>query len=117
MSTNATTIREKVGEQIAALSPAVEAKVIEHFVQKEADRRADAIIKGIDKLTELTRERRKTDKGDIVSYNGDGSVATQAYSKDRLEANKKADEQIAKLTKAIDKALEGDASDLFNLTK
>ena len=118
MSTsNTISIREKVGEQIAALSPAVEAKVVEHFVKKEAERRADAIIKGIDKLSELTRERRKTDKGDIVSYNGDGSVATQAYSKDRLEANKKADEQISKLTTAIDKALEGDASDLFNLTK
>lgn len=117
MNTNAITIREKVGERIAALSPAVEAKVIEHFVQKEADRRADAIIKGIDKLTDLTRERRKTEKGDIISYNSDGSVATQTYSKDRLEANKKADEQIQKLAKAIDKALEGDASDLFNLTK
>lgn len=118
MSTsNTINIREKVGEQIAALSPAVEAKVVEHFVEKEAARRADAIIKGIDKLDELTRERRKTGKGDLVSYNSDGSVATQTYSKERLDANKKADEQIAKLTKAINKALEGDVSDLFSLTK
>lgn len=111
------TIHQKVSEQIAAINPVIEDKVVGALVTREANKRADAILKGIDKLSDLSRERRKTDKGDTVTYNKDGTVASELYSKERIEANKKADDAISKLTAAVNKALNGDCGDLYNLVK
>lgn len=109
------TVRQAVTEQIAQAVPAVQDRVVQHFVEKEVARRADIITRGLDKHQELQRERAKTNKPDAVTYNADGSVASEGYTKDRIEANKKADEKLAKYERALDKAIEGDVSDLSQL--
>lgn len=53
-----------------------------------------------------------------VTFNGDGSAKDSSFSKERIEALKKLDEQITKLTNAINKADEkDDFGDLYNLTQ
>lgn len=92
--------------------------VVEHFAKLEAEKQGTALIKGLDKLSNLERDLNKINRPDIKTFNEDGSEASASWSKDRLEERKKLTEQIEKLTKAIDKADDkGDFADLYNLTK
>jgi hypothetical protein len=111
------TIREAVAEQIAAISPEVENSIVQHFVAAETKKRADAIIKGMDDLASAQKERSKLAKPDLATYNADRTVASESYSKARLDEVEKIDKKTDKLTKALDKALSGDMGDLLNLGK
>lgn len=108
-----TTLREAVATQIAALSPTVEQAVIDALVTAETQKRADAIVKGIETLNGFQKELAKINKPDQVSYNADRTVSGESYSKDRLDAIEKITKKIDKLTKALDKALGGDMGDLY----
>lgn len=115
---NSKTIREAVADQIKVISPKVGEIVIETFVKIEVEKRAEAIVKGFNKLTEYERVGYKLAKGDVITYNADGSVAAQTFTKERLEETKKNTEKVEKITRALDKALvKGDLSDLLNLVK
>lgn len=111
------TLREAVASQIAQINPVVGEKVVEHFVQTEINKRADAIVKGLDTLSNFQRERAKLAKPDQVSYNADRTVAAETYSKAKLDEIEKLDKKIEKLEKAINKAIDGDMGDLYNLNK
>jgi hypothetical protein len=113
----AQTLRETVAAQVAAISPAVEEKVVAHFVTAETKKRADAIVKGMDDLTAAQKDRAKIAKPDAVNYNADRTVASETYTKPRLDEIDKIDKRIDKLTKALDKAIAGDMGDLLNLGK
>lgn len=111
-------LRTAVATRLTAISPAVESEVIDTLVAREVARRKDMIVKGLDQLDSVTREFHKVNKPDIQNFNADGTVATSAYSKERLEEIKKAQEKLDKLTKALDKAIaKGDIGDLSNLVK
>ena len=111
------TINTAVAERLAAIAPEVTSKVIDHLVTKELNRRSEAVINGLGELDKLKSEQKKL-KPDVISYNEDGSVASSNWSKAKLEEKNKVDQKIAKLGKAIDKALvENDYSDLFNVSK
>lgn len=127
-----TSIREAVTAALSDLGDNTRARVVEHFVdvifaqmtwhdlfaKLEAQKRADALVAGLDKLTELEREQKKLSKPDVVTYNEDGTEASGTYSKERIDARRKLTEQIEKLTKAMDKADDSaDFGDLYNLTK
>lgn len=113
-----TSIREAVAEALSDLGGNTRARVVEHFANIEAQKRADALVAGLNKLNDLEREAKKLTKGDVVTYNEDGSEASSAFSKERIDARKKLSEQIEKLTKAMNKADESsDFGDLYNLVK
>jgi hypothetical protein len=114
------TTRTTVADQIKAISPAVEDRVLEAAVlfAREVTRRADMIVAGLDQLKKLETEGYKIAKGSVVTFNADGSEASLTYTKEQLEEIKKNDEKVKKLTGALDKAIgKGDVGDLSNLVK
>lgn len=112
------TIRDAVSASLGALSGRTRALVIEHFAEKEAGKQADALVKGLEKLNDLEREKKRLDRPDIESFNSDGSTAATAFSKERIEQRKKLTEQIDKLVRSIAKADDkADFGDLYNLVK
>lgn len=110
-------INTAVADRLANIAPVVSEKVINHLVEKEVNRRADAVILALSTIDKLTSDLKKF-KPDIVSYNGDGTEASANWSKPKLDEKNKVESTIAKLNKAVEKALtENDFGDLFNLTK
>ncbi len=118
-ATSALTIREAVAEGLTNLAGRTRESVIEHFAAAKAEKQAQALIKGLDKLSGFERELQKINRPDIITYDGDGQpLGTGAYSKERIEERKKLNEQIEKLTNAINKADDSNDFDkLFDLTK
>ncbi len=96
-----TTIREAVAEKIANIGPRTREQVIEHFAKIEADRQAAILVKGLTALDTAEASLEKVDKPDQLSYNQDGTIASQAYSLNRINEIKKAKEKIEKITSAI----------------
>ncbi len=113
----AQSIATTVAERLSNIAPAVADKVVEHLVNKELTRRSEAVIGGLAELDKLNGEFKKL-KPDVNTFNADGTAATSTWTKPKLEEKNKAEQKIAKLTKAIDKALnDNDYSDLYNFSK
>ncbi len=92
-------------------------KVVDFFVKKEVDRRVTALTTAVTELEKLEKEALKV-KPDQQSFDADGKVVAETFSKAKFEEKKKAGEKIAKLRKAIEKALnDNDFGDLFNQSK
>lgn len=118
MSSKLIGIRAAVAAGVASLGGRTREQVVEHFATLQANKQAEALIKGLEKLTQLERDLQKINKPDVQTFNEDGTVASATFSKERIEERKKLNEQIEKLTKAINKADEGDDfGDLYNLVK
>lgn len=112
------TIREAVVETVKNVGPRTRKAVVEHFAQREADKQAQALIKGLDKLTELERDLSKVRPQHVMFDASGNGVGEPTFTKEQVEQRKKLNEQIEKLTKAINKADEkNDFGDLYNLTK
>lgn len=114
-----TTITDKVAEQIAAISPRVNERVIEHLVTVELEKRTNAIVAGLETLRGLQNDLRKVkpDVGGSFDEDGNETKPTQ-YSKAKFEERKKLLEQIGKYEKALDLAIDkGDMSKLNELKK
>lgn len=117
-ATTELTIRTAVRDSLAGLGPRTREQVIEVFASREADKQANALVKGLDKLTELERELVKI-KPSYAGYNSEGQgVGEPMFTKEQLDQRKKTSEQIEKLKKAINKADDkGDFGDLYNVVK
>lgn len=104
-----------VAQQIATLNPKVEEAVTKVLVERELNKRSDAIVVVLDTLSKLENDLKKI-KPDQISYDLDGKVTAETYSKAKSEEHKKLKEKIAKYTSAINKALEkADFGDVYNL--
>lgn len=113
------TITDAVAERLAEISPAVNNKVVEHIVNIQLEKRSTAIVEGITKLDKLTNDLKKVrpDVGGSFTDTGEETKPT-LYSKEKFEERKKLNEQIAKLTNALDLAIDkADMSKLYELTK
>lgn len=117
-STAELTIRSQVRERLASVGDRTREAVIEHFAQQEADKQAQAIIKGLDKLDGLERDLRKI-RPQVSGFDAEGQpVGQPTFTKEQVEERKKLTEQIRKLTNAINKADDkGDFGDLYNGVK
>lgn len=117
-ATTELTIRSQVRERLASVGDRTREAVIEHFAQQEADKQAQAIIKGLDKLDGLERDLRKV-KPQFSGFDGEGKpMGEPMFTKEQVEERKKLVGQIEKLTNAINKADDkGDFGDLYNLVK
>lgn len=111
-------INTAVAEQITKLgSTKVIDTVVESLVKVEISRRSDALEKAIKLHEDTLREIRKV-KPDQVTYNLDGTKASETYSKQAFENNKKLNEKLAKIEKTIVGATENEKwGDLYNLVK
>lgn len=107
-------IQKKIAEQIGGISPKVADDVVEALVNRELSKRSAAIVQALDGLSELEKQLKRT-KPDQASYNADGSVASETFSKSKLDELLKLKGKIEKYIKAIDKALTGDMGDVYNL--
>lgn len=113
----AATLKETVAAKIAEIGPRVQDAVVEHFATKEAEKRSNAIIKGMDDLSQIDRELNKVKRPDSITYNADRTVAGETYTKARLDEIEKLERKREKLVKALDKAISGEMGDLYNLAK
>ncbi len=100
-----TTIHEAVAEGLAKIAPVVRDRVVDTMVQRQVVKAGDAIVACMDKLNQLERDARKL-VPDIVTYDEKGEPQSNGYSKARIEERKKVSDQIAKLTKAIEAAVQ-----------
>lgn len=109
-------VHAKVAEQISAINPKVEDKVVGVLVDRELTKRSDALVMVLDALAKLENDLKKL-KPDMEMYSPeDGSLAASAFSKIKNEEKKKLNEKITKYTNAINKALDkGDYGDVYNL--
>lgn len=112
------TIREAVADGLNNLTGRTREAVVEHFAKLEADKRAAAIITGLNKLDDLENQLRRI-KPAPQGFDENGEpVGAAVFSKEQVEQRKKLTEQVEKLTKALDKADDkADFGDLYNLTK
>lgn len=109
-------LQAKVDAGLAGISTAVEAAIIDAIVKREIEKRSAAVVQVYDKMMREQKELQKIDRADQKTFNKDGSVASETYTKERLEAIKKHTQMIDKCTKAIEKALaQGDFGDVYSL--
>lgn len=111
-------IREAVAAGLTNLGGRTRESVIEYFAAAKAEKQAQALIKGLDKLNGFERELQKINRPDVITYDSEGAQASATFSKERIEERKKLNEQIEKLSNAINKADDtNDFDKLFELTK
>lgn len=108
-------IREKIAEQLAELSPSVEAQVISTMTEREIDKRANAIVTVLDKASKLKNDLNKC-RPDQIMYDTEGKKVSEGFSKAKLDERNKILAVIKKHDDAINKALEKqDFADVYNL--
>lgn len=95
----------EVADKIKGSGEAVRQRLVAAMVEKEVSQRVDLLDKAFQKRFELLTALRKVDRADQETYNADGTVATQSYTKARLEEIKKAKEALEKHENALEKAL------------
>jgi len=96
---------ESVSAEIKASDVPARVKVI--LVEREVSARADAVLAVLGKLDEVRKAARKI-KPDQVSYDAQGKIVSESYSKAKADELKKNGEEAAKVEAAIAKAFEGD---------
>lgn len=106
-----------VGDKLATVSQAVHDRVVDHFVERETGRRADAIVRGLEQMADLDREIGKIDKPDQKSIDIGGNVVSQTFSQGRWDQLQKFHGKRQKLIEALDAALAGDMNRLNNINK
>lgn len=97
----------EVADKIKGSGDAIRARLIEAMVEKEVTQRVDLLDKAFQKRFELLTAFNKVNRPDQETYNADATVASQSYSKARLEEIKKAKEALEKHENALEKALLG----------
>lgn len=110
-------IRSAVKDALSNSGETVVERVVEALVEKELLERKTKVEKALQSLESMSAELKKV-KPDSVTYDADGKVKDESYSKGTIENKKKLVEKIGKLESALDKALtENDYQGLDKLLK
>lgn len=118
---SAESVRVKVAEQMGGLSPKVLDRVVETIAEKELLRRTEACVKVWAQLELAERDLLKVNREDgvAVTFNAEGKKEEMKwFTPARVKEIEKAQEKIAKIKKALDKALDPknpDCKDVFDL--
>jgi hypothetical protein len=108
-------INEKVAERLTSVAPVVEDRIVDLLAEKEISRRVEIITQGLARLEEMDKQSRRFERPDVETFTADGAAAPAVFSKARFEEKNKHADGIAKLTASIDKALDGDTSELAKI--
>lgn len=109
-------LAERITESLAGLGPKVEDAVVDAMVTREVNKRSQAIVSVMDKLHRLENETKKINRPDQESFDGEGKLVSQTFSKEKTKAVKEHNEKVEKVRKALTKALdEGDYSLVYDL--
>lgn len=108
----------EVADQIKSSGPQVYDRLRDLLVEREVASRVDLLDRAMKRRRELGIELNKVSRPDVVTYNGDGTEASGTFTKDRLNARKKAQEAVDKFEAALERALvQNDFEKLKNLVK
>lgn len=100
------TVKELVTERLGTIGSTVREKVVAQLVETEVQKRTEAVVFVVKRLDESNEQLKKINRGDLVTYNEDGSVASTGWSKGRVDEIKKIKESIQKLENALELAFE-----------
>jgi hypothetical protein len=112
------TLKETIAERVAALGPAVQEGVVTVLVEQVKDKRVKAVLTALSLLEEKQKELKKIKPEQ--TFDGEGKVASEFYTKANNELRKKTTEAITKIEKALEKALDPTAptyDDLFKVVQ
>jgi hypothetical protein len=111
------TIHSAVAEQIKDSGQRVVTIVVDKLVQVEIEKRTEALLKGLAKVTTAKNDLKKLDKPDIKQHFPDGEGGflkpVEGYSEDLMKKVNGAKEALAKLEKILDTALEKNDGDSY----
>lgn len=102
-----------VAEKIAGSTSKIVDSVVDQFVTQELNRRTDLLFKAVVECNKLRDDFKKI-KADVQTFDINGKVVTESWSKSKVDERKKASELLKKKEKVIEKALAGDFSLLLN---
>ena len=109
MSNTPKSINIAVADQLKTLgSTQVISIVVNRLAEKEINNRADILATAVVLSEFLNRDLNKSSKADSVSYNPDGSINSETFTKQGLDAKKKAEQRIEQLEKLFDQAISQD---------
>ena len=97
-------LRDSVLEVINSAGPQVRERVKNTLVEAELSKRADMILKGLNKRDDAQKAINKI-KPDQQAFNADGSKATETFSKAKIDELNKAKQQLTNIDKALEEAL------------
>lgn len=110
-------LNETVANMIGRAGERIKNIFIEKQVNDEINRRAGLLANLVTAMTKFKRECNKF-KADLLTYNLDGSVASESFSKKVVDERKKALEKLAKAEKILAKAInDNDYSNVEQVTK
>jgi predicted transcriptional regulator len=101
-------VRAQVAQTLADVGKEqVRAAVVAKLVQDEVQSRTELVLKNLNDLSRLRNDLKKI-KPDQQSFDAQGKIVSETYSKSKLDELNKTNEQIAKLEKGLELALEKD---------
>lgn len=101
----AAAIKAEYLERLGNASSNVRGMVVDQFVADEIKARADLLYRAVKKREEMERDLRKI-KPDNTAYDASGKIVSESFTKAKADELKKAKEQLDKLDKAIDMAVQ-----------
>src|ERR1700675_956699 len=97
------TLKEQIAERVASLGPAVQEGVVATLVDQVKDKRVKAVLTVLNLLEEAQKELKKIKPEQ--SFDAEGKVASEFYTKANNDSRKKTTEKIAKMEAALGLAL------------
>jgi uncharacterized protein (DUF2164 family) len=111
-------IKEAVAQQVAALGPEVETAVVGVLVDQVKEKRTKAILAALSLIEETQKELKKIKP--TQTFDVDGKVASEFYTKTDKEAREKINQKLAKIEKALGEAFDAEKPNfekLFNVVQ
>ena len=99
-------IKEKLAERLLTSGSDVKNNVLDTLYNNELKTRTDACLKVLTKIEEKEKELKKLKVSDNNIYDEKGTVVAGGYSKARVDDIKKASDELERLNKALENALE-----------
>lgn len=109
------TLKETVAEKIAALGPQVHEAVASALADQVKEKRVKAVLTALNLKEEKEKELKKIKPEQ--TFDAEGKVVSEFYTKPNFEARKKVVETVAKIEKALNEALDPEKPNYENLFK
>jgi hypothetical protein len=109
------TLKETVAEKIAGLGPVVQEAVATALADQVKEKRVKAVLTALNLKEEKEKELKKIKPEQ--TFDGEGKVASEFYTKANNDLRKKTTEALTKIEKALNEALDPEKPNYENLFK